>query len=94
MTLARDTISSRQKPVDYNKSVKQVCKDLVSFTVNAYDSLNIICWPWAPVYDDLPLWIPQVSRYAFTADAKGNFIRSIPDSLVGPAGQGPIYNAT
>jgi hypothetical protein len=63
MTLAKDVKQPEERP-DYSKSVKEVCKDLISHTVNSFGSLDIICRPWAPVSLDLPSWIPTISRHA------------------------------
>lgn len=46
------------------------------------------CRPWTPVWDGLPTWIPQLSRSAFAAGAKGVFRRVNADSLVGRPGVG------
>ena len=89
LTLVKD-VRPLKEPVNYNRSVKHVCKDLVAHTINSFGSLDIICRPWAPIYPDLPSWIPQISRHAFTSDSDGQRINA--DSLVGTPNR-PIYNA-
>lgn len=89
MTLAID-VKQPKEPVDYSKSVKQVCKDLIDHTVNSFGSLDIICRPWAPASPDLPSWIPTISRHAFASGSDGRRINA--DTLVGSPTR-PIYNA-
>jgi hypothetical protein len=90
LTLAKD-VRPLNEPIDYSKSVKQVCKDLVSHTVNSFGSLDIICRPWAPESPDLPSWIPKLSRHAFASGSDGRRVNG--DSLVGSPTR-PIYNAS
>ena len=89
LTLAND-VKPLNEPVDYSKTVKQVCKDLISHTINSFGSLDIICRPWAPISPNLPSWIPQISRHAFASNSDGRRINA--DSLVGSPSR-PIYNA-
>lgn len=90
MTLAKDVVLPLRIPVSYKIPLRQVCKDLVDHTINVFETLDVICRPWAPISDDLPSWIPQISRHPFVASSDGK--RTNADSLVGPPNR-PVYNA-
>lgn len=87
--LAKDAKPVPGPVIDYGKDLRQICKDLISHTVNSFGSLDIICRPWAPICSTLPSWVPQLSQHAFAA-SDGQRINA--DSLVGPPNR-PIYNA-
>lgn len=89
MALATD-VKPMREPVDYSKSISEVCKDLINHAVNSFGTLDIICRPWAPLCPELPSWAPQISRHAFAAGSNGH--RTNADSLAGPPSR-PIYNA-
>ena len=94
LSLAKDGGLRFLGPVDYKKSVAQICKDLIRYSIAESSSLDIICRPWAPVHSDMPTWIPQISRNAFATAALTDcrFVRINADSLVGPPRRG-IYSA-
>ena len=96
ITLVREVKLPLKTPVDYNKSVAQICKDVVRHTILEDGCLDVICRPWAPVCPDLPSWISQVSRHAFAVGATGNrgyYRRINADSLVGRPKRS-IYSAS
>jgi Heterokaryon incompatibility protein (HET) len=81
--------------VDYEKSVYDVCKDFISFTITRSKSLDIICRPWAPDQPGLPSWLPHISAAPFRLDRHGVYRRVKADPLVGlpEMGRRP-YNAS
>ncbi|KAL4924040.1 HET domain-containing protein [Aspergillus undulatus] len=86
-------------PVDYTKSLYDVCRDVLDFTFKASNSLNMICRPWAPIPSDpsqrLPSWIPTMSRNAFGLAHNGVYVRVNADPLVGgPRAGQSFYRAS
>ncbi|CBF82002.1 hypothetical protein AN5383.2 [Aspergillus nidulans FGSC A4] len=80
--IERSYIDSRI-PVDYTKPLHEVCKDVLSFTFRASNSLNMICRPWAPTDPSLPSWVPTMSNSAFSLAGDGVYVRVRADPLVG-----------
>ncbi|KAI9367249.1 heterokaryon incompatibility protein-domain-containing protein [Aspergillus egyptiacus] len=78
-------------PVDYTKSLYEICVDVLNFTFKASNSLDMICRPWAPADPSLPSWIPTTSKNAFGLAKNGIYTRINADPLVGGAGPGPIF---
>jgi hypothetical protein len=81
--------------VDYtNKRFYEVCKDFIDFidfTIKSSKSPDMLCRPWAPDTQDLPLkdtdslpsWICRLPRSRFRPRPEGNFGRVDDDLLVG-----------
>lgn len=92
MTLAKDSYLLVDDPVDYRKTLPQICKNLIFHSLITSGSLDIICRPWAPVDSALPSWVPQVSHHAFGPDETGRYRRINADSLVGHPRR-RVYNA-
>ncbi|OJD37910.1 het-domain-containing protein [Diplodia corticola] len=85
--------------VDYDKSVFEVCKDFIKFSLAQSKSLDMMLCPWAPPVeaDDppLPSWIPSLTGKPFGPDANGVHRRVKADALVGTPGLTTrIYNAS
>jgi len=85
--------------VDYNKSVFEVCKDFVAFSIGRSRSLDIICRPWAPYNPgedyDLPSWVCTRAGLAFERGDDHKYYRVAADPLVGTPSLGrKIYNAS
>jgi Heterokaryon incompatibility protein (HET) len=85
--------------VDYNKSVFEVCKDFVAFSIGRSRSLDIICRPWAPYSPsedyDLPSWVCTRAGLAFERGDDHKYYRVAADPLVGTPSLGrKIYNAS
>ncbi|KAL2828452.1 heterokaryon incompatibility protein-domain-containing protein [Aspergillus cavernicola] len=81
-------------PVDYTKSLYEVCVDVLNFTFKASNSLDMICRPWAPTdlsLQPLPSWIPTTSKNSFGLAKNGVCTRVNADPLVGGPGPGPIF---
>ncbi|KAK5115392.1 hypothetical protein LTR85_009852 [Meristemomyces frigidus] len=81
-------INQRRIVVDYNKTVFEVCRDFLQFTVHRSRSLDMLCRPWAPDDDSLPSWIPPLSRGAFSPGVRRVHRRVNADPLVGEPGNG------
>lgn len=81
--------------IDYEKSVYDVCKDFIAFTIIRSKSLDIICRLWAPDQPGLPSWLPRTSAAPFRLDRHGVYRRVKSDPLVGllEMGRRP-YNAS
>ena len=85
--------------VDYDKSVFEVCKDFVAFSIGRSRSLDIICRPWAPYNPgedyDLPSWVCTRASLAFERGDDHKYYRVAADPLVGTPSLGrKIYNAS
>jgi hypothetical protein len=85
--------------VDYDKSVFEVCKDFVAFSIGRSRSLDIICRPWAPYSPsedyDLPSWVCTRAGLAFERGDDHKYYRVAADPLVGTPSLGrKIYNAS
>lgn len=92
-TLRQQTILHRI-PVDYDKNIVEVCRDVLFFTVSTSGSLNMLCRPWAPADESLPSWIAPISRNPFGLGKNGVYHRVNADPLVGQPGPGrSFYNA-
>ncbi|ODH50421.1 hypothetical protein GX48_03382 [Paracoccidioides brasiliensis] len=95
---AAKTLRERAKknsiPVDYKKSVLQVCKDVLRFIFTQSNSLDMMCRPWAPSGTKLPSWMRPVSDKAFATERQGVYRRVNADSLVGKPWPSPnLYKA-
>lgn len=89
-----DSVGGKRITVDYKKSVFEVYRDFIAFTINRSKTLNMICRPWAPDYPELPSWIPCLSRKAFGLSVNKVYRRVNADPLVGNPGSGRNhYNA-
>ena len=94
MSEHRDVIESRSITVDYKKSIFDVYKDFLAFTITRSKSLDMICRPWAPDDPSLPSWIPQLSGSAFGLGINRVYRRRNADPLVGKPGlRAKDYNA-
>ncbi|OAX82494.1 hypothetical protein ACJ72_03149 [Emergomyces africanus] len=95
--IARSLRARRQKnriPVDYNKSVLQVCQDVLKFIFTRSDSLDMLCRPWAPTGFNLPSWMRPVSENTFATEKNGVYRRVNADPLVGKPWPSPnLYRA-
>ncbi|PGH31879.1 hypothetical protein GX50_05314 [[Emmonsia] crescens] len=95
--IARSLRARRRKnsiPVDYNKSVLQVCQDVLQFIFTRSDSLDMLCRPWAPAGLNLPSWMRPVSDNAFATERHGVYRRVNADPLVGKPWPSPnLYRA-
>lgn len=85
--------------VDYSKTVYEVCKDFLEFSIGRSRSLDIICYPWAPEAPNsepsLPSWISQLSSAPFDKRPNGVYSRVLADPLIGFPGYGmKNYNAS
>lgn len=93
-----DAIRRRHIIVDYEKSVFEMCKDFLEFTMKRSNSLDMLCIPWAPNNSDLPSWIPRLKGSAFAPSINGIHRRVNADSLVGrpghPGGYPKPYRAS
>lgn len=86
--------------VDYEKDFVDVCKEFLSYTVDAGKSLDIICRPWVPEdTEDVtksakPSWLLTTLHTAFRIQSDGSYVRTNADTLVGRPNQGKRnYNA-
>ena len=86
--------------VDYEKDFVDVCKEFLSYTVDAGKSLDIICRPWVPEdTEDVtnsakPSWLLTTLHTAFRIQSDGSYVRANADTLVGRPNQGKRnYNA-
>ncbi|PGH02631.1 hypothetical protein GX51_04514 [Blastomyces parvus] len=95
--IARSLRARRRKnriPVDYNKSVLDVCKDVLRFIFTRSDSLDMLCRPWAPAGLNLPSWMRPVSDNPFATERHGVYRRVNADPLVGKPWPSPnLYRA-
>lgn len=98
-----DLVDRRQLrfELDYEKSIFQVCKEVLVHAIKSSKSLDILCRPWAPNDDndpDFPSWIPTLKRsVAFEPDDTGVYRRVRADPLLGKPelrGPGLQYKAT
>lgn len=81
-------------PVDYNKSVLEVCKDVLKFIFTESRSLDMLCRPWAPSGLNLPSWMRPVSDNPFATERHGVYRRVNADPLVGKPWPSPnLYRA-
>ncbi len=92
------SIKGKRITVDYKKSVFEVCRDFLAFTINRSFCLDMICMPWAPDAPpdepSLPSWIPGLSGKAFGLSINKAYRRVNADPLVGNPGWGRRhYNA-
>ncbi len=92
------SIRGKRITVDYEKSVFEVCRDFLAFTINRSHCLDMICMPWAPEAPadepPLPSWIPRLSGKAFGLSINKAYRRVNADPLVGgPRWDGRPYNA-
>lgn len=92
------SIRGKRITVDYEKSVFEVCRDFLAFTINRSHCLDMICMPWAreaPADEPpLPSWIPRLSGKAFGLSINKAYRRVNADPLVGgPRWDGRPYNA-
>lgn len=89
-----DSYLSRGITIDYKKSVFEVCRDFLAFTIHRSESLDMICFPWAPDDPGLPSWIPRLSDKAYGLCNDNTYRRINADPLVGSPGSGRRhYNA-
>jgi len=89
-----ESIRAKRITVDYKKSVFEVCRDFLAFTINRSHSLNMICPPWAPDDPMLPSWIPRLSGKAFGLSTNKTYRRVNADPLVrSPGWDRGHYNA-
>lgn len=82
----RDSLKKKSYRLDYGKSIYEICKELLIFTITRSGSLDILCRPWAP--DDpkdkkFPTWICPMHRVAFAANDMGVYRRVNADPLLG-----------
>jgi hypothetical protein len=56
LSLAKNTQGEQKFPIDYNKPLFEVFKDVVSLTIQDSGSLDIICRSWAPSPTQLREW--------------------------------------
>jgi len=100
----REVISGmKERPkdfiVDYNKGVVEVYEHFLGFCMERSQSLDMICWPWAPDNVSnkykLPTWIPTLSKSSFAKTTKAYCHRVNADPLVGQPGEWPkLYSAS
>ena len=89
-----ESIRAKRITVDYKKSVFEVCRDFLAFTINRSHSLDMICRPWAPDDKTLPSWIPRLSGKAFSLSTDKTYRRVNADPLVrSPGWDRGHYNA-
>ena len=89
-----ESIRAKRITVDYKKSVFEVCRDFLAFTINRSHSLDMICRPWAPDDNMLPSWIPRLSGKAFRLSTNKTYRRVNADPLVrSPGWDRGHYNA-
>ena len=89
-----ESIRAKRITVDYKKSVFEVCRDVLAFTINRSHSLDMICRPWAPDDKTLPSWIPRLSGKAFGLSTNKTYRRVNADPLVrSPGWDRGHYNA-
>lgn len=89
-----ESIRAKRITVDYKKSVFEVCRDFLAFTINRSHSLDMICRPWAPDDNMLPSWIPRLSGKAFGLSTNKTYRRVNADPLVrSPGWDRGHYNA-
>ena len=89
-----ESIRAKRITVDYKKSVFEVCRDFLAFTINRSHSLDMICRPWAPDDTTLPSWIPRLSGKAFGLSTNKTYRRVNADPLVrSPGWDRGHYNA-
>ena len=60
--------------VDYSQPFEHVCKDFVQLAIEDSQSLDILCRPWAPQYDKLPSWVPELSQAPTVLDRDNDFV--------------------
>jgi hypothetical protein len=79
----------KKYPVDYKKTVYEVCKDFVEFTTRTSKYLDIICRPWAPIVkkEKLPSWIRSLKELPFGRRVDEAMSRRGADNLVGLPGK-------
>jgi Heterokaryon incompatibility protein (HET) len=87
--------------VDYNQEVVEVYEYFLGFCMERSQSLDMICWPWAPDAVSnkykLPTWIPTLSKASFAKTTKAYCHRVNADPLVGQPGPGEwpkLYSAS
>jgi hypothetical protein len=73
--------------VDYHKSLSTLCREVVEFIVRTSESIDIICRPWAPYWDEHPTWISTLDKDSFKLTRSGTYTRFQADALVGEPGQ-------
>ncbi len=89
-----ESIRAKRITVDYKKSVFEVCRDFLAFTINRSHSLDMICRPWAPDDKTLPSWIPRLSGKPFGLSTNKTYRRVNADPLVrSPGWDRGHYNA-
>ncbi|KAL2368276.1 hypothetical protein BDBG_17832 [Blastomyces gilchristii SLH14081] len=95
--IARSLQAKQRKnriPVDYNKSVLDVYKNVLRFIFTRSDSLDMLCRPWAPAGLNLPSWMRPVSDNPFATERHGVYRRVNADPLVGKPWPSPnLYRA-
>ena len=69
-------------PVDYSLPAREVCSDLVRYSIRSTRQLDIICRPWAPEASDLPSWVRPRGEHAFRVLDDNRYCRVNADSLV------------
>ena len=60
--LFRRPLVRRTLFVDYAQSFEYVCRDFVQIAIQNSQSLDVLCRPWAPQYDNLPSWVPEKTK--------------------------------
>ncbi|KAL1961703.1 hypothetical protein VTN77DRAFT_1307 [Rasamsonia byssochlamydoides] len=90
----REQTRRHRIPVDYDKDIVDICRDVLKFAVSTSYSLDMICRPWALPDESLSSWIAPVTRNAFGLGKNGVSCRINADPLVGQPGPGSsFYNA-
>lgn len=68
--LARDLAGTNKPRIDYGLQPRELFSDVTELIVRSSSSLNIICYPWAPLAP-LPSWIPTVAKLPFKRRKNG-----------------------
>lgn len=91
--LARDLVGTERLRIDYALQPRELFTDVTEFIVLNSGSLNIICYPWAPVAP-LPSWIPTIARLPYQRQRNGfQYYRQHGVTLVGAPGTSQRYRA-
>lgn len=78
-------------PIDYGKSIYDVCKDFLVHVFSRFGYIDMMCRPWAPEPSiehpwDPPSWMVTTDRVAFILDIHDVYRREGADPLVGTPG--------
>jgi hypothetical protein len=86
IALGKDTFDRGKIPVDYTMPAAKLFAIVTRYIITESKSLDIICRPWVPRYDDLklPSWIPTVATHPYVRRHDGKYDRHNADILVGP----------